>query len=140
MNVWKDEFEKWCPDDICNVITITSSQKDGWEVVNDFGSDNSYNNVLILSYETFKKFQKNYVDGFAAYKENSIGLVICDEAHKLKNADTDVVKTLKAFKGAKLWMGVTGTPYQNNLEELCSLVQFFCRHLDTYNFKTNYCR
>lgn len=94
---------------------------------------------MILSYETFKKHISNFEDGFAIYSQDSVGLVVCDEAHKLKNKGTQIVKALKEFKGAKLWMGITGTPYQNNLDELCTLVEFFYKFEEPLDLKA-YCK
>lgn len=140
MSVWKDEFNLWCPDEICKVVTIITAQSDGCDIITDFERSNSVHNVLVLSYETFKKYISNFETGFTKYSENSIGLVICDEAHRLKNGDTQMVKALKKFEGAKLWMGITGTPYQNNLNELCSLVEFFRKDLVAHDFKNAYCK
>lgn len=53
VNVWTAEFDKWGSDDICKVKTVVSGQKDGWDVINDFGRTTSLYNVMILSYETF---------------------------------------------------------------------------------------
>lgn len=139
VTVWQNEFDKWCTDDLCKVVTIAATQKDGWNVIDDF-ERSSLNNVMILSYETFKKYISNYDAGFAKYAQDSIGLVLCDEAHRLKNKDTQLVKALKKFNGAKLWIGITGTPYQNNLNELCNLVEFFRRNLTGHDFKRAYCK
>lgn len=139
VTVWQNEFDKWCTDDICKVVTIATAQKDGWSVIDDFEGNSVYN-VMILSYETFKKYISNYDAGFAKYSRDSIGLVVCDEAHKLKNERTNIVKALKKFIGGKLWMGITGTPFQNNLDELCSLVEFFRRDLEARDFKKAYCK
>lgn len=140
VTVWKDEFDKWCNGDICKTVVISTGQRDGLDIIDNFQRANSVHNVLILSYETFKKYNSNYDAGFTKYAEGSIGLVICDEAHRLKNSDTQIVKTLKKFKGAKSWMGITGTPYQNNLNELCTLIEFFCRDLEAYDFRNAYCK
>lgn len=139
VTVWQDEFAKWSDDDICKILKITTGQREGYAVIDDF-ERNSLENVMILSYETFKKYISNYEAGFARYTRDSIGVVLCDEAHRLKNEDTQIVKALKKFDGAKLWMGITGTPYQNNLDELCNLVEFFRRDLGAYDFKKAYCK
>lgn len=138
--VWKSEFDKWCPENICKVVSLTSNQRDGWQTVQNFSQSNSLYNVMILSYETFKKYISKYNDGFFKYTADSVGLVICDEAHRLKNSETQLVKTLRQFAGAKLWIGITGTPYQNNLDELCTLTEFFRRDLAVLDLKKNYCK
>jgi len=51
-------------------------------------------------------------------------LLICDEGHRLKNIDG--TKTIQALKDCKSTMRIvlTGTPIQNDLEELYALVDF----------------
>lgn len=124
---WKDEFEKWCPHEIpCNIDVIRPNQRDGWDVVNKFKSPDSSTNILILSYDSCLKYNTGYEAGFINYPRHAIDLVICDEAHVLKNSTTVRVKAFQGFSDkAKLWLGITATPYQNNVEELCNLVGFF---------------
>jgi len=113
-------------------------QKNGWDVVEKFKTNNSQ--VLILSYETFQKYNSKFMSGFLSYEENLVDLVFCDEAHVLKNSSTDRVKNLLKFKAAKVWIGITGTPFQNNLEEICNLIEFFRKGtFGTTNYKKKYC-
>lgn len=54
-------------------------------------------------------------------------MVIIDEAHRLKNYDSKIASTLRedySFDGCVL---LTGTPLQNNMEELWSLLHFIDR-------------
>ena len=48
--------------------------------------------ILILSYETFRIHEKLFHKG-----PNHCGLLICDEAHRLKNKDTKTAKALHAL-------------------------------------------
>lgn len=50
-------------------------------------------------------------------------LLICDEAHKLKNAESGMSKTL-ALLPVKKKILLSGTPMQNELEEFFNLVNF----------------
>ncbi|ORZ41693.1 P-loop containing nucleoside triphosphate hydrolase protein [Catenaria anguillulae PL171] len=50
--------------------------------------------------------------------------MIVDEGHSLKNADSLRYKSLMAIKSAKFRLLLTGTPLQNNLQELLSLLTF----------------
>jgi SNF2 family DNA or RNA helicase len=50
-------------------------------------------------------------------------LVVCDEGHKLKNAATQVARALRTVP-SDMRLLLTGTPVQNNLEELWALMDY----------------
>lgn len=52
-----------------------------------------------------------------------IGLIICDEGHRLKSAGAKTTKALQAFS-TKRRVILTGTPIQNELSEFHSMVDF----------------
>jgi len=72
-------------------------------------------NILIISYEMFMRCIENI-------QKVRFGLLICDEAHRLKNAN---IKTSALISGLNISKRVllTGTPIQNNLEELHTLAE-----------------
>jgi SNF2 family DNA or RNA helicase len=73
------------------------------------GSDQRYA-LLIISYETFR-IHASIINAAAG-----LGLLICDEGHRLKSSDsTKTMKALEACPATKRLM-ITGTPVQNNLE------------------------
>lgn len=45
-----------------------------------------------------------------------------DEGHRAKNINTQIRKTIKEFEVERMKIILTGTPIQNNLNELYSLV------------------
>ena len=49
--------------------------------------------------------------------------IIVDEAHKLKNEDSQISKRLRQLD-SRYRLLLTGTPLQNNLHELWSLLKF----------------
>ncbi len=72
--------------------------------------------VLITSYEmclreksTFKKFSWEYI--------------IIDEAHRIKNVDSLLSQIVRVFSSRGRLL-ITGTPLQNNLQELWALLNF----------------
>merc|ERR1719242_101073 len=79
----------------------------------------SNTNVLIIGYEMLR----NYVDLLSA-DETNIGLIVCDEGHRLKNsggnATIDALQSLNCQKRILL----TGTPVQNNLSELYAMCDY----------------
>ncbi|KAL0209597.1 hypothetical protein RCL1_008435 [Eukaryota sp. TZLM3-RCL] len=79
---------------------------------------NSKQQVLIANYEVVVK---PFIT--ARLKEGGIDMIILDEGHRLKNMNTISFKTLNSFS-TKRRVVLTGTPYQNNLQELYALINF----------------
>ena len=73
--------------------------------------------VLIISYETFRIHEKLFKKG------NQAGLLICDEAHRLKNKETKTAMALSALQTRRRVL-LSGTPIQNDLDEFYSMVHF----------------
>ncbi|GLB34873.1 putative snf2 family protein [Lyophyllum shimeji] len=72
--------------------------------------------VMIVSYETLRTL--------GAHLANcSIGLLLCDEGHRLKNSESLTYQALNALN-VKRRVILTGTPIQNDLSEYFSLLSF----------------
>ncbi|VDM54624.1 unnamed protein product [Angiostrongylus costaricensis] len=72
--------------------------------------------VLIISYETFRLYAK-------ILHSSEIGMVICDEGHRLKNNDNLTYQALNGLQCCRRVL-ISGTPIQNDLLEYYSLVNF----------------
>lgn len=72
--------------------------------------------VLIVSYETLRN-----ITGELGSAE--VGLLLCDEGHRLKNADSLTYEALDQIN-VKRRVILSGTPIQNDLTEYFSLVSF----------------
>lgn len=72
--------------------------------------------VLIISYETLRR---NIDD----LKNTEIGLLLCDEGHRLKNGDSLTFTALDSLN-CKRRVILSGTPIQNDLSEYFSLLNF----------------
>uniref|UniRef100_A0A8C5Q6U1 DNA repair and recombination protein RAD54-like n=1 Tax=Leptobrachium leishanense TaxID=445787 RepID=A0A8C5Q6U1_9ANUR len=72
--------------------------------------------ILIISYETFRL----HAD---VLHKGSVGLVICDEGHRLKNSENQTYQALNSLKTVRRVL-ISGTPIQNDLLEYFSLVHF----------------
>ncbi|CAF1506271.1 unnamed protein product [Rotaria magnacalcarata] len=72
--------------------------------------------VLIISYEAFRSHA-------AILHKGTVGLIMCDEGHRLKNAENQTYDAL--FKlDCRRRVLLSGTPIQNDLLEYFSLVHF----------------
>ncbi|WVQ96659.1 hypothetical protein IAU59_003765 [Kwoniella sp. CBS 9459] len=72
--------------------------------------------VMIVSYETLRTLQEELANC-------EIGLLLADEGHRLKNADTLTFQALTALKVQRRVI-LTGTPIQNDLSEYFALLNF----------------
>ncbi|XP_020283574.1 DNA repair and recombination protein RAD54-like [Pseudomyrmex gracilis] len=72
--------------------------------------------VLIISYETFRLHSH-------VLHQDEVGLLLCDEGHRLKNSENQTYQSLMGLK-AKRRVLLSGTPIQNDLLEYFSLLNF----------------
>lgn len=72
--------------------------------------------VLIISYETFRMHA-------SILHKGEIGIVLCDEGHRLKNCENQTYRALMGLN-AKRRVLLSGTPIQNDLTEYFSLIHF----------------
>lgn len=72
--------------------------------------------VMIVSYETLRNLQE-------LLGNTEIGLLLCDEGHRLKNSDSLTFQTLDQLR-VKRRVILSGTPIQNDLSEYFSLINF----------------
>ncbi|XP_077329202.1 chromodomain-helicase-DNA-binding protein 2 isoform X2 [Lithobates pipiens] len=115
---WQREFEIWAPD--INVVVY----------IGDLGSRNTIReyewvhqqskkmkfNAVLTTYEILLKDK-------AVLSSINWAFLGVDEAHRLKNDDSLLYKTLIDFKSNNRLL-ITGTPLQNSLKELWSLLHF----------------
>ncbi|KAJ9050328.1 DNA-dependent ATPase fun30 [Entomophthora muscae] len=115
---WLNEFERFCP--TISVLPYRGSQKERADIYDDFTRNrlpeydvvvSSYN--LISSNTTDRKFMKKM----------KFRTLILDEAHQVKNPKTQTNQNLMKL-GAPFRLLMTGTPLQNNLTELLTLLTF----------------
>ena len=129
---WYNEFGKWLGDRV-TPLAIDSGTKE--QIDRDLErflqapEHRILNPVLIISYETFRLHAH-------VLHRDEVGLVICDEGHRLKNADSQTYQALMKLK-CKRRILLSGSPLVLcgcccGLEK-CSfstwfLVLLFCRH------------
>jgi DNA repair and recombination protein RAD54 and RAD54-like protein len=72
--------------------------------------------VIIVSYETLRLNAE-------ALKDTKIGLMLCDEGHRLKNGDSQTFSALNKLNVSRRVI-LSGTPIQNDLSEYFALISF----------------
>lgn len=112
-----------------------SSREDVIATINQFLSPRCPAQLLIVSYETFRLHAERFQG------PDACDLLICDEAHRLKNDQTLTNKALDSLACRRRVL-LSGTPMQNQLQEFYSMVNFcnpgvlgtpaqFRRHFET---------
>jgi E1A-binding protein p400 len=115
---WELEFKRWCP--AFKVLTYYGSAKarkalrTGWSKLNAF-------QVCITSYQLV-------VQDASAFRRKQWYYLILDEAHNIKNFKSQRWQTLLNFNTQRRLL-LTGTPLQNNLMELWSLMHFLMPYI-----------
>lgn len=115
---WELELKKWCPG--FKVLTYFGNQKErkakrqGWTKPNAF-------HVCITSY-------KLVVQDHQAFRRKKWKYFVLDEAQNIKNFKSQRWQYLLNFNSQRRLL-LTGTPLQNSLMELWSLMHFLMPHL-----------
>ena len=114
---WDAECIKWLKGKVKTTPICGDSKADAQSAIKMFLAPNSRSQVLIVSYETFRIYSDKFMT------ESSCQLVVCDEAHRLKNGETLTNQAL-AKMSCKRRVMLSGTPMQNHLDEFYSMVSF----------------
>ncbi|XP_073220234.1 protein CHROMATIN REMODELING 25 isoform X2 [Cicer arietinum] len=114
---WEAEIKKWVGERLRLVALCETTRQDVISGINNFTSPQSNLQVLIVSYETFRMHSSKFSSS------GSCDLLICDEAHRLKNDQTITNRALAALP-CKRRILLSGTPLQNDLEEFFAMVNF----------------
>lgn len=110
---WEMEFKKWCPG--FKILTYYGTQDERRQKRKGWMDDDRWH-VCVTSYQLVLQDQQ-------VFKRRNWHYMILDEAHNIKNFRSQRWQTLLTFKThARLLL--TGTPLQNNLTELWSLLFF----------------
>ncbi|KAK0391561.1 hypothetical protein NLU13_1061 [Sarocladium strictum] len=110
---WEMEFKKWCPG--FKILAYYGTQEERKRKRQGWNNDDVWN-VCITSYQLVLQDQQ-------VFKRRRWHYLILDEAHNIKNFKSQRWQTLLGFN-TQARLLLTGTPLQNNLTELWSLLFF----------------
>ena len=118
---WANELTKWLGADAITPFAIDGKaskeeltrQLRQWAIASGRAVTRP---VIIVSYETLRL----NVDEL---KSTRIGLMLCDEGHRLKNGDSQTFSALNNLNVSRRVI-LSGTPIQNDLSEYFSLISF----------------
>ncbi|TMW56631.1 hypothetical protein Poli38472_006641 [Pythium oligandrum] len=125
---WDDEIIKWLHGRVKTIALFEANRDTVIKGIRQFveGSKPTCSGlqaanaaqVLIISYETFRMHAQRFADA-----PSCCDLLICDEAHRLKNANSQINRALSSLACRKRVL-LSGTPMQNDLEEFYAMVDF----------------
>ena len=101
----------------CMALSDTS-RKTVEGMIDQFLSPACYYDVLVISYETFRAQHQRF-----ARKKDSADIIVCDEAHRLKNDEAQTSQALASLACRKRVL-LSGTPMQNDLVEFFAMSNF----------------
>ncbi|XP_028399661.1 LOW QUALITY PROTEIN: DNA repair and recombination protein RAD54-like [Dendronephthya gigantea] len=116
---WYNEINKWLAGKLHALAIDSGSKKEIDSNLTSFMAqcgNRVHNSILIISYETFRCHYEKLTS-------SPVGLLICDEGHRLKNLESQTYQALDKLKTQRRIL-LSGTPIQNDLLEYFSLVHF----------------
>ncbi|KAJ7045038.1 P-loop containing nucleoside triphosphate hydrolase protein [Mycena alexandri] len=114
LSSWEAECRRWIPSMHLVRFHGTSGER---ERIKGLMRENADVDIVLTTYETLSAGDLGWL------KTRHFGCVVLDEGHRIKNSESEVAKHAASLGG--LWRIIlTGTPIQNNLVELWSLLHW----------------
>eukprot|EP01135_Chromosphaera_perkinsii_P010814 Nk52_evm9s2241 gene=Nk52_evmTU9s2241 len=113
---WVNEFNKFAPAIPTLLYHGTKEERADKRKEMKYISESNCFPVVITSYEIVMNDRKFLHDMMWKY-------IVVDEGHRIKNLNCKLIRELKSYDSANRLL-LTGTPLQNNLSELWSLLNF----------------
>lgn len=106
---WCRELSRWAPD--LYIVPISGAgRQPAWR------SHLGASHVIVTTYESARLD----IDLFRAH---AFGVVVADEAHRLKNPSTKTAQAIQRIQAGRRW-GLTGTPLENELADVAGVYGF----------------
>ena len=121
---WKSEVEKFTPD--LKVITYVGNQRS--RILKDI----PHNDIIITTYHILRR-------DLSELSENSFHYVIVDEAQAIKNEKSQISQACKLVPSQNR-LALTGTPVENSISDLFSIMDFTNPGLISGRVKEQFCR
>eukprot|EP00397_Hematodinium_sp_SG-2012_P000930 GEMP01000931.1.p1 GENE.GEMP01000931.1~~GEMP01000931.1.p1 ORF type:complete len:1486 (+),score=346.66 GEMP01000931.1:465-4460(+) len=117
-DAWVLEIRKWMGEARMKPTLVQAMNPE--QTIQNFcaGKSTVNDHILIISYDFLRRYAKLLTH---------IDVLVCDEGHRMSHESTCASKALR--KIGKVRIVLSGTPLQNNLDELFSLCDFVCPHI-----------
>ncbi|KAL7148380.1 hypothetical protein ABFS83_06G174400 [Erythranthe nasuta] len=127
---WRHEFLKWKPSELKPLPTFMLEDVPKEKRVEVLTKWRTKGGIFLIGYTAFRNLSLGkYVKDQDSAKQISDALqagpdiLVCDEAHTIKNTKADTTQALKQVK-CRRRIALTGSPLQNNLMEYYCMVDF----------------
>ncbi|KAK6336479.1 hypothetical protein TWF696_002029 [Orbilia brochopaga] len=122
---WLREFQRFCP--TLKVEVYYGTAKERTSIRDDLFANSDFN-VLVTTYNTFQGTSQTAKIDRWFLRKFDFNVAIFDEGHQLKNSSSNRAQSLATLKTQSRVL-LTGTPLQNNLQELMNLLAFILPQL-----------
>lgn len=139
---WMSEIEKWLPSYVRSMPVVRGPRRNpliGSPAQSSLRYHGPATERARLKHEVAQKKPDLIVTTYEAFvaeaswfKQRRWGLVVLDEGHRIKNAESQAAIALQGI-GARMRIILSGTPLQNNLIELWALLHFLYPQVFPHN-------
>lgn len=106
---WEAECSRWVPDlTVVRVVPTKDESNAVWSAIVD------RSHIIVTSYEQLRPLPQFLADA-------KLGLVVADEAHRLRRSQAKVVKSFRLLRSERIW-ALTGTPIERHELDLATLL------------------
>jgi SWI/SNF-related matrix-associated actin-dependent regulator of chromatin subfamily A member 5 len=129
LSSWMSEAKRWVP--TMKAVRFHGPKTERERIKKDSMSGNAQYDIYVTTYESFKAEHSWFKTAFVWR------YCVLDEGHKVKNSESDVSSALHGLS-AEFRLLLTGTPVQNNLFEMWSLLYWLLPEVFTADTAANF--
>ena len=121
---WAREFAEWCPSLVCEKYVGTESERAQLrEQLRCGGRSGCGWDVVITTYSLFERDSSSAKEDRSFLNKQRFDYIVLDEAHCIKNSNSARYRNLCRMSARRRLL-LTGTPLENSLRELYTLLAF----------------
>ncbi|KAL3523379.1 hypothetical protein ACH5RR_016213 [Cinchona calisaya] len=127
---WRKEFNKWKPSELKPIRIFMLEDVPRERRAELLAKWRRKGGVFLIGYAAFRNLSlgkhikdRNVAKEICCTLQDGPDILVCDEAHMIKNTRADVTQALKQIKCQRR-IALTGSPLQNNLMEYYCMVDF----------------